>query len=204
MKPLPGNAAPRPPAPNAALTARIAPPLRLPAVAAGIPPPSRAARTIAGAGRLLLWTLGTLSVAAVATHAPAAEAPPTHACAEVVRSAERLACFDRAFPPGAAARQAAAAMAVDDFGKDREGATASATPRTLRVGQFQARVARVTHGTGGGRTVDLDNGQVWELSEATQRGPLAPGDAVVVRRAAMGSYLLVTPAGVPLRVRRLR
>jgi hypothetical protein len=49
---------------------------------------------------------------------------------------------------------------------------------------------------------DLDNGQAWELDEADPL--LAPGDAVTIRRATLGSYLLITPSKRSHRVRRTR
>jgi hypothetical protein len=49
----------------------------------------------------------------------------------------------------------------------------------------------------------LDNGQRWAERVAESRGPLKPGDRVTIERASFGSFLLVTPAGVGLRVRRL-
>ncbi|MBB5880008.1 hypothetical protein GGR74_001156 [Xanthomonas arboricola] len=55
----------------------------------------------------------------------------------------------------------------------------------------------------GTRIVSLDSRQRWALTEATSRGPLAEGEVVVIRKAAMGSYMLVTAAGVALRARRI-
>jgi hypothetical protein len=48
--------------------------------------------------------------------------------------------------------------------------------------------------------VELDNGQVWELDEADLL--LAPGDPVTIRRATLGSYVLITPSRGLHRVRR--
>ena len=55
----------------------------------------------------------------------------------------------------------------------------------------------------GERVFVLDNGQRWAERVAENRGPLNPGDRITVTRGSFGSFLLVTPAGVGLRVRRL-
>ncbi|WP_152540961.1 hypothetical protein [Luteimonas huabeiensis] len=140
--------------------------------------------------------------AAICAHPIATAAPPaSHACAEVARAAERLACYDRAFPPSEAARHAAAELAREDFGlPDRTGAPA-AEPVPERI---EARVTRVTYADGGRRVVTLDNGQTWATTEGGSRGHVAEGDSVSVRTGALGGYLLRTPAGVSLRVRRVR
>ncbi len=57
---------------------------------------------------------------------------------------------------------------------------------------------------GGRRRIVLDNGQAWMLAESASAGPLRQGDDVRIRKGLMGGYLLTTPAGVSLRVRRTR
>ena len=52
--------------------------------------------------------------------------------------------------------------------------------------------------------VTLDNGQVWLQSERDSRVQLAPKDAVTLRRATLGSWLLSGEQGIAARVRRLR
>jgi hypothetical protein len=50
--------------------------------------------------------------------------------------------------------------------------------------------------------VALEGGQVWELEEADPL--LAVGDTVTLRRAALGSFMMGTPAKRSHRARRLR
>ena len=69
--------------------------------------------------------------------------------------------------------------------------------------RIEAKVVSVQHRSTGERLITLDNGQVWLQTEATVRGPLREGDAVVIRRAALGSFQIVTPGRVALRVRRI-
>ena len=56
----------------------------------------------------------------------------------------------------------------------------------------------------GRRRILLDNGQAWVLAESASAGPLRQGDDVRIRKGLMGGFLLTTPAGVSLRVRRTR
>lgn len=132
---------------------------------------------------------------------------PTHACAAISPAADRLACYDAAFPPLAdpAALAAAREKAVNEFGLSgiqlRE-----RTPehiRKLSPDRIQASVTRVTMREDGSRVLTLDNGQVWWLTEATSKGPLEIGDQVAIRTAALGSFMLITPSRVPLRARRI-
>lgn len=52
--------------------------------------------------------------------------------------------------------------------------------------------------------IGLDNDQVWQQAELDSLIRLQPGDRVTIRRASLGSYLLVTPAHYSTRVRRLQ
>jgi hypothetical protein len=52
--------------------------------------------------------------------------------------------------------------------------------------------------------VTLDNTQVWAQSEFNSQADVQVGDAITVRRGALGSYLLVTKAGIGTRVKRVK
>jgi len=65
-------------------------------------------------------------------------------------------------------------------------------------------VAAVETRASGKFVVSLANGQVWRQVEVNERARLEKGDAVTIRKAALSSYLLVTPNGVATRVRRNR
>jgi hypothetical protein len=45
---------------------------------------------------------------------------------------------------------------------------------------------------------------VWSQTEFNSQADVQVGDAITVRRGALGSYLLVTKAGVGTRVRRVK
>jgi hypothetical protein len=149
---------------------------------------------------------------AVASGAPAAEpVAGTHRCASVADPTERLACYDTAFPPAADARSGTVDRpsdrdkALSEFGlsktqlrmRDPEG-------RDVSPHRIEAGVARVDSRPTGQRVVTLDNGQLWLLTEVTSKGWLKSGDRVVVREAALGSYMLVTPKRVSLRAKRIK
>lgn len=137
----------------------------------------------------------------------ASAAEPTHACALVVDAGARLSCYDEAFPPPPEVGEAAARKAIDGFGLgDNSSSAPVSTPgaETADPDSVAARVVRVDYGSGGRRRVLLDNDQAWTLAEASSAGPLRPGDEVLVRKGLMGGYLLRTPSGVSLRVRRTR
>ena len=50
--------------------------------------------------------------------------------------------------------------------------------------------------------VSLDNGQSWTVKDADAR--LNAGDAVTIRRAALGSFLMTTPSRHTYRVQRTK
>jgi uncharacterized cupin superfamily protein len=68
--------------------------------------------------------------------------------------------------------------------------------------RIEARVTRVNADSQGSVTLTLDNGQVWSVQQGDQW--LQSGDHVTIRQAALGSYLLTTPAHHSYRVRRLQ
>ncbi|MCA0393588.1 MAG: type VI secretion protein [Proteobacteria bacterium] len=133
-------------------------------------------------------------------------AEPGHACAVVASPAERLACYDKAFPPSPEVHAAAIRQAEQSFGMQRNEpvlANPGQPAAELDPDRIESRVSKVAY-TGGSRAITLENGQVWALTEATSRGNVNEGDTVLVRKGVMGNYMLVTAAGVGLRVRRVR
>jgi hypothetical protein len=128
-----------------------------------------------------------------------------HPCAAVANPSERLECYDRAFPPTVDGATLAD-QARKEFGLTRadvrERNPALAAPP--KPDQIEATVARIDERADGQRVITLDNGQVWLQVEAKSLGSLAAGDRVRIRQGTFSSYRLLTPAGVPLRVRRIK
>lgn len=154
----------------------------------------------------LLAAALAISYWAAATPTMASE-NQSHDCAGVASPAERLTCYDTAFPPvvDPEARALAEEKAMKNFGlsetelRERDPDPNRAADRS----KIEATVTAVTHRSDDRRVVTLDNGQVWALTRATSMGPLGAGDRVEIRTAALGTYMLLTPSGVPLRVRRI-
>jgi hypothetical protein len=159
--------------------------------------------------------------------------PPPQSCTTIADDIHRLACYDSAFkysPPApaagssgtaapiasppvatAAAAHAAANSAVaspavlertDDFGlsqqaqRDRAGVVA--------VESISAGVTRVDRNAADRLVVTLDNGQVWQQSETSSQVRVRPGDTVTIKRAALGSFMLVTAKNGSTRAKRIK
>jgi hypothetical protein len=153
---------------------------------------------------------------ALAFLAPAAMAADSHPCAAKAEPSERLACYDKAFPPGPGARfgdvgmtdadrEAQRKQAQRDFGlnnlqKDQKHPEAE---REYRPDRIEASVTKVTYRASGERVITLDNGQVWMITEVTDKGWLKAGDHISVKTAMMGTYMIDT-GRVALRARRIQ
>lgn len=145
--------------------------------------------------RLPLLFLSTLMAAL-----PATAQQPSHACALVPDAVERLACYDRAFPPPPEVVEAAEEKAAADFGlaPDKDQPLVQRQPERI-----EGRVAKVDY-AGSIRIVTLENGQAWTQTDARAGAHVKAGDVVQVRKAVLGGYTLVLPNGVSMRVRRTR
>ena len=132
---------------------------------------------------------------------PAAVAP---AAAPV--SAAPAASAPAAAAPAAATPVPAGASNANDFGlskvqKERADGAASSPPAQIK--SITVRVTGFRKGPSGRPRVLFDNGQTWEYEEDGDY-LLAIGDSVTIRRASLGSFLLVTPSKLVHRVRRIR
>jgi hypothetical protein len=161
--------------------------------------------------------IGLASILA-ATAVPAEDSRPPHPCAAVTDAGQRLACYDAAFAPPAddaahkedlraepAAPEAEPEPEIDRFGlnpalrQKRE----AAKPREEAPDSIEALVVGLARRPTGTQVITLDNGQVWVQTEPDNRGRLSAGDQVVIRKAALGSFLLVTESRGSMRVRRI-
>lgn len=152
---------------------------------------------------LIALSLGVVTAAAAAGE--------SHPCAPVSDAAQRLACYDAAFPrpadarPQPAATESERAESLQEFGLSKEQLRQRdpARAREVMPDQLPAIVAGVAYRQTGERLITLESKQVWLLTEVTSKGQLRVGDPIVIRRAALGSFMLVTPGGVRLRARRV-
>lgn len=150
---------------------------------------------------------------AVTGVASAAQSPgQSHPCAGIADASDRLGCYDAAFAPAAGAQPSAADLqserdrALTEFGLNRV-QLREREPERMRIvapDRIEATIARMGSRPTGERVVTLDSGQVWLLTDVTTKGQLKRGDKVVIREAAMGSHMLLTPSRIPLRARRIQ
>jgi hypothetical protein len=105
-----------------------------------------------------------------------------------------------AVPPAAAQAPAAAALPGDpkNFG------LTAAQQHTVDVGpqMMTANISILSSNQKGETLVVLDNGQTWSVAE--NDGWLASGQAVRIKRATMGSYLMLIPSNHSYHVRRVK
>jgi hypothetical protein len=69
---------------------------------------------------------------------------------------------------------------------------------------IQATVVQLSMRSSGRFIVTLDNGTVWSQSQNKSDVRVAIGDNITLKKASLGSYLLVTRDGVSTRVKRDR
>ena len=66
---------------------------------------------------------------------------------------------------------------------------------------IKARVEAINSGPNGQTYIVLDSGQTWSMGE--NDGWLSKGDAVTIKRAALGAFLLTAPSNHSYHVRRV-
>lgn len=153
--------------------------------------------------------LGRLLLAAVLLTSLTVRADEPQRCAALADDRARLACYDSIFGRPAAAAAPAAATAADpeaDFGLT-EAAKRAREPEESRERfpeSISGMVAKVARQPAGELVLTLDNGQVWTQVQVDARARVAVGDTVTIKKAALGSHLLVTEDRYATRVRRVK
>jgi hypothetical protein len=170
------------------------------------------------------FALSTAILAACAAGGARAEDIDVHKalapCSGISNSADRLACYDKlagrvsppkAKPSAAAAASPAASVAAapapaaapteEDFGRSKvqEAAKASSLPK---INSVTAKVLGFGRSPDRRTQVTLDNGQIWEYQDDPDP-LLSIGDSVTIKHATLGSFMLLTPAKLSHRVRRI-
>jgi len=176
-------------------------------------------RTALALGVLGLMALAGPAEATAAERQPTA-APPTAVqrllqCRELGSAEQRLACFDRESSVVANDLSRRELVVID------RGQVAS-TRRTLfgltlprldilgdntqdEVRQIESTIAAAGHNREGSWLFALADGSRWSQTDSTVLD-LAPrrGEKVTVRRAALGSYVLIVPGQSPMKVKRVQ
>ena len=175
--------------------------------------------------------LGRLLIGAGILASQTVRADDPQRCAAMADDQARLACYDALFRPrdgaprvsapavpaapvsGAATATVAVAPVAEtattaeaDFGLT-EAAKRAREPEESREKlpeSISATVAKVARQPAGELVVTLENGQVWTQVQVDSRARIAVGDTVSIRKAALGSHLLVTANSYATRVRRVK
>ena len=139
------------------------------------------------------------SAAAKSVPAPAAVAAPAAATASVPAAAPAAASAASAAAP-AQPPMSPAAIAADpkNFG------LTPAQQHTTELGpkSVTAHISIVSSDQLGRTLVVLDSGETWTVMD--NDGRLSSGDAVTIKRAALGSFLMMAPSNHSYRVRRIK
>jgi hypothetical protein len=163
--------------------------------------------------------LNKLQASLLACFAAAAGAAPSDEdmarCAAVASHEARLACYDAlAHRPPDQASSAAASVLPSTPPPAAAPTAATTDPKNFGLTAAQqhptdagpkaiaAHIAVVSSDKLGHTTVVLDSGQTWTVLD--DDGRISAGDAVRIKRAALGSYLMFTPSNHSYSVRRAR
>ena len=141
------------------------------------------------------------------TRAGAAHAPnpaPLAPTAPVAPSAPVAASAPQAPVAPQAAAAPAAPAALSDPNDPRNFGLSPAQRHVAVVGpkREEARIVSMAPNQAGHATVVLDNGQTWAVLD--DDGWISSGDQVSIKRASLGSYILMTPSHHTYRVHRVQ
>ncbi|HEU4531891.1 MAG TPA: hypothetical protein VFR59_11930 [Steroidobacteraceae bacterium] len=138
------------------------------------------------------------------------------ACASLHVDAERLACYDRAIaaltatPDAATPPEAAKPVSAEEMFGVTAGMNSAANPPAApeREQQLDEISAKITEIRGVANNADralltLDNGQVWQVTEAWSSVVMKKGDVVRIKRGTLGSFRMIGRSNRALRVKRV-
>ena len=150
-------------------------------------------------------------------------AEPSHPCSAIDDASQRLVCYDAAFgrpagtttvtitpkpalAPATTATAAAnpVAQQLAEFGLSDAAKKARDPQQAAQAESITDTLAKLGQRPTGELVFNLQNGQVWLQIESDTRTRVKAGDTVTIRKGALGSFLLVGPDRVPVRVRRAR
>lgn len=125
-------------------------------------------------------------------------------CAAITAVDTRVACYD-ALAKLVLPRPGELTSAAPTPLNPNDPAHFGLTPRQLKTTpqgpqSIKAVVSQITQDRLNNVSLVLDNGQTWTFIEPDPR--VRPGDAVTIRRAALGSFLMITPSRRSYRVER--
>jgi hypothetical protein len=124
-------------------------------------------------------------LSAVAALAWSDDVAAARACAAIADPTSRLACYDAAFPPRIPPQQA---QFGDNYQLQKQRSPKVETPKTL-----QAAIKTAVSLPQGRYLLTLDNGQVWQTSEADWTLAFKSEDAIEIMRLPLGGYQISKP-----------
>lgn len=123
----------------------------------------------------------------------------THPCAAIAEDSKRLACYDQAFVPS---NPQGAPASERNFGLSKAQLSVR-EPDAVGPQELSETVSKIATRQDRKRVVTLSNGQRWLLTEVNLLGRIDVGESVTIRKAALGSYKLITQSGIGLRAKRV-
>jgi hypothetical protein len=143
------------------------------------------------------------------TPAPTPQAlTDVYSCAQVQDDAQRLQCYDGAVGRLRQAETQGQVVAVDraqaqEIERDSFGFHLPSLSRLLPnleggsdvIDNIEMTVARVRVSPTGYYTFEMENGQIWTQVEPENARNVRAGDTVTIRRAALGSFRLISSRG---------
>lgn len=138
-------------------------------------------------------------------------------CATIQDGAERLACFDHLASDVNAAPDTfvvpidpgrVQTLQRESFGFSLPHLSSLLPSLSLGGGDTQdlqaleVQISRIIDRADGGHSFITEDGATWIQIQPSRVPNVRPGDTVTIRRAAMGSFMLVPDHGQPYRVRR--
>lgn len=154
---------------------------------------------------------------AFAGSAHAAPMDGVYACAQIADSAARLSCYDQAVGKLKSAetagdvavvdRQGVRELEADSFGFRLPSFArllgAKTGAETASVDEVKAALAAVRLNAEAQGVFVLDNGQTWRQIDTTRLTGMKSGQTVTIKRASLGSFMLLRANGAGIRVRRV-
>lgn len=163
-------------------------------------------------GVLAILATGAASAAEAPTRAPAMAAVLN--CRAIADDAKRLACFDKAVGDMAKAEDTGDLVTIDR--EQRRTVRRQAFGLTLpslsmfdkgekpeEANRIETTLSRALRNGSGKWIITLEDGAVWrQIDDGELEPPPRPGQKVVIRRAALGSYLMHIEGQSAIRVHR--
>ncbi len=123
-------------------------------------------------------------------------------CRRIEAVAERVVCYDKFVDSHFATNSLPDAQSLFGTNDAEAKRLVEMSLEIEQISEIEAIVTDVRRSSAKKLTVTLDNGQIWRQL-GSQRLPLKSGDAVIVRKASLSSYLMEKQSGSrSIRVKR--